>query len=88
MVRSDGKPGMIVTPNCPITHAGFMGGFHFQENPTPGNEDEIEKEGYYEHPLDGWGYMAYFRFKPKNIDPTKRKKFKYIQKNFNPITGT
>jgi hypothetical protein len=52
-------PLMRVSPFCPILIEGFGGGIAYalptERNPEP---EEVAKDGYYEHPHDGFGYAA------------------------------
>ncbi len=87
LIRSDKQPGLLLDTSCKILNEGFLGGYHYPENPTPNQEDTPEKDGFYDHLFDALGYIAYNTF--KYVNPERRKKvFVSKRSSFNPFTGT
>jgi len=56
----DGKPGMIVSPNCTAFRKGMKGGFHYKRVQVAGSERFHDKpdKNKYSHVCEAGEYMA------------------------------
>lgn len=55
-----GRPGLLIHPDrCPILAEGLGGGYHYPEVRPGKPEPELpEKDGYYDHVIDAFRYVA------------------------------
>lgn len=56
----DGLPAILIHKDCKIVVDALSGGYHFKKpvNNEKYQQDVIEKDGFYEHVMDAWGYIA------------------------------
>jgi hypothetical protein len=60
--RPDGSPRFKIDKNCQILIDGFLGGYSRNE------EDNPDKDGYYEHLMDALGYLVAVLYNPKTFE--------------------
>lgn len=58
-IRADGKPGLLVDPSCRTVIDAFNGGYHYPDKEAGPNENP-EKDGFYDNPMDALRYLAHF----------------------------
>lgn len=58
--REDGRPGLLIHPDCTILTEGFLGGYHYPEKyDGSGEEPKPFKDGYYDHLQDCIRYLIW-----------------------------
>lgn len=62
LTRPDGTLKFKIDNKCSILVDGFMGGY------TRNDEDEPEKDGYYEHIFDALRYLLVILYNPRTLD--------------------
>ena len=72
----NGVPEIIVDKRfCRHTIDGFIGGYHYplrdETKPVRGNPDAPERDGFYEHIMNAWEYVAVNIFQPMQIHTQK-----------------
>uniref|UniRef100_A0A6M3XTH0 Putative terminase n=1 Tax=viral metagenome TaxID=1070528 RepID=A0A6M3XTH0_9ZZZZ len=56
----DGLPALMIDRGCKVCIDAMSGGYHYKKpaNHEKFQQDEIEKDGFYEHMMDAAGYIA------------------------------
>ena len=72
----NGAPEILVDKRyCRHTIDGYIGGYHYPKRdvnkPVRGNEDAPERDGFYEHIMNAWEYIAVNIFEPLQVHTNK-----------------
>jgi hypothetical protein len=63
MMRNDGQYGLLINPSCKILLDAFKGGYRYPEERDGSPEDENpQKDGYYDHLMDALRYLCVNNF--------------------------